>query len=121
MAILSLYANKYLTPEVIFDIKKDQYEIQGVLIHCYEMFIHLYDKKEGVKKLNADLTVREKEIFYWISLGKTYPEVAIILDISARTVKFHVSNVVRKLGVNNAKHAIKLCEELNLIPDLGDK
>lgn len=121
MALLSLYANKYLTPEIFDNIKKDQYEILGILIHCYEMLIHLYDKKNGIKKVNVDLTFREKQVFHWISLGKTYPEVAIIMNLSVSTVKFHVGNVVRKLGVNNAKHAIKLCEELNLIPDIGSK
>lgn len=121
MAVLSLYANKFLNHELVDDIKKDKNEIQGILINCYEMITHLYDKKDGAKKVGEDLTNREKEILHWISLGKTYPEVAIILNISVRTVKFHISNVVRKLGVNNAKHAIKLCEELNLASNTGIK
>uniref|UniRef100_UPI00384ACE79 helix-turn-helix transcriptional regulator n=1 Tax=Brenneria izbisi TaxID=2939450 RepID=UPI00384ACE79 len=58
---------------------------------------------------------RENEILYWASMGKTYPEIAMILDIKISTVKFHIGNVVKKLGVLNAKHAIRLGVELQLI------
>ncbi|MBP2170430.1 LuxR family quorum-sensing system transcriptional regulator ExpR [Erwinia toletana] len=37
-----------------------------------------------------------------------------MLNISVSTVKFHMGNTVRKLGVNNAKHAIRLGIELNI-------
>ncbi|WP_323379595.1 helix-turn-helix transcriptional regulator [Winslowiella arboricola] len=57
---------------------------------------------------------REAEIFYWCSIGKTYPEIAIIFNISVSTVKFHMGNIVKKMGVNNAKHAISLGIELKL-------
>ncbi|WP_222409740.1 LuxR C-terminal-related transcriptional regulator, partial [Yersinia aldovae] len=40
---------------------------------------------------------------------------SIILGIKRSTVKFHIGNVVRKLGVLNAKHAIRLGIELQLI------
>ncbi|HDL8001096.1 TPA: helix-turn-helix transcriptional regulator, partial [Yersinia enterocolitica] len=51
----------------------------------------------------------------WASVGKTYAEISIILGIKRSTVKFHIGNVVRKLGVLNAKHAIRLGIELKLI------
>ncbi|WP_338063258.1 helix-turn-helix transcriptional regulator [Winslowiella toletana] len=57
---------------------------------------------------------RETEILYWCSTGKTYSEIAHMLNISVSTVKFHMGNTVRKLGVNNAKHAIRLGIELNI-------
>ncbi len=59
--------------------------------------------------------IRENEILYWASVGKTYSEIAIILGIKKSTVKFHIGNIVRKLGVLNAKHAIRLGIELQLI------
>ncbi|WP_277869772.1 helix-turn-helix transcriptional regulator [Izhakiella australiensis] len=89
-----------------------------MVIHCYEIFSYFYEKKEDPIKPNINLTHREKEVLYWIGLGKTYPEVAIILSISVRTVKFHIANIVRKLDVSNAKHAIKLSEELDLISNM---
>lgn len=54
------------------------------------------------------LSQRESDIFLWMSRGKTNWEIAAILDISERTVKFHVANVIHKLGANNRTHAIVL-------------
>ncbi|MEW7002261.1 helix-turn-helix transcriptional regulator [Serratia marcescens] len=48
-------------------------------------------------------------------MGKTYQETAMILGIKTGTIKFHMSNVVKKLGVTNARHAVRLGMELRLI------
>ncbi|MBH1931556.1 helix-turn-helix transcriptional regulator [Serratia rubidaea] len=61
------------------------------------------------------LSPRENEILYWASMGKTYQEIAQILGIKTGTVKFHIGNAVRKFGVLNAKHAIRLGIEQRLI------
>ena len=45
------------------------------------------------------LTPREGEILFWISQGKTNPEIAIILGMQICTVKKHVENFLPKLGV----------------------
>jgi len=47
------------------------------------------------------LTPREREILYWIGLGKRNREIAVILGISIRTVEKHVQNVLDKLGAEN--------------------
>ncbi|SCK15977.1 helix-turn-helix transcriptional regulator [Vogesella sp. LIG4] len=54
------------------------------------------------------LSHRERDIFYWMMHGKTNWEIATILDISERTVKFHAANIIRKLDANNRIHAIVL-------------
>jgi DNA-binding CsgD family transcriptional regulator len=54
----------------------------------------------GPKALIAlGLTAREAEVLYWITEGKTNPEIAIILDASPDTVKKHAANLYAKLGV----------------------
>lgn len=60
-------------------------------------------------------TTRENEILYWASMGKTYSEISMIADISISTVKFHMGNAVKKLQVSNARQAIRLGIELDLI------
>lgn len=60
-------------------------------------------------------TSREYEVLYWAGMGKTYENIAIILGITERTVKFHMANLVRKMGVRNARQAIRLGVELKLI------
>ncbi len=47
------------------------------------------------------LTTREVESLYWLSQGKTYEEAALILNISARTIKAHVEAVKQKTGAQN--------------------
>ncbi|WP_374336178.1 LuxR C-terminal-related transcriptional regulator [Leeia sp.] len=54
------------------------------------------------------LSSRESDILQWMKFGKTNWEIAMILGISERTVKFHVSNVIKKLSANNRAHAIAL-------------
>jgi DNA-binding CsgD family transcriptional regulator len=45
------------------------------------------------------LSRREAEVLGWVMQGKTNPEVAIILGISARTVQKHLERIYQKLGV----------------------
>lgn len=52
------------------------------------------------------LTKREKEIFSLLLKTKTTKEIAIILRISEKTVRNHISNVIQKLGVTSRSSAI---------------
>lgn len=47
------------------------------------------------------LTNREVESLYWLSQGKTYEEAAVILNITARTVKAHIEAIKQKTGAKN--------------------
>jgi len=55
------------------------------------------------------LSVREKEIAYWVCQGKTNARIAQILGISVNTVKNHVHRIFRKLGANNRTQAVLKC------------
>ncbi|MEQ9723064.1 helix-turn-helix transcriptional regulator [Yersinia alsatica] len=111
---------------ICFDesIETNKEKIQMLLILTHEKMLGLYhnsaEKNEsGSNKIERDIfSPRENEILYWASVGKTYSEISIILGIKRSTVKFHIGNVVRKLGVLNAKHAIRLGIELKLIKSI---
>jgi DNA-binding CsgD family transcriptional regulator len=45
------------------------------------------------------LTRRESEILAYVAVGKTNPEIGIILGISSRTVSKHVEHILERLGV----------------------
>ena len=47
------------------------------------------------------LTSRELEVLRWTADGKTSGEVGDILNITERTVNFHIGQCIEKLGVNN--------------------
>ena len=60
------------------------------------------------------LTPREVECLSWISQGKTAWEISVILKVSERTVKFHLNNLMRKLGVHSRTHAVARAISLGL-------
>jgi DNA-binding NarL/FixJ family response regulator len=67
------------------------------------------------KTLIEPLTSREKEVLSQLTKGKSNKEIAKALFISDKTVKTHVSNILRKLEVKDrTQAAIKAIEE-NLI------
>jgi len=52
------------------------------------------------------LTKREKEVFDLLILNKTTVEIAKKLNISEKTVRNHISNVMQKLGVKGRAAAV---------------
>ena len=52
------------------------------------------------------LTKREKEVFSLLVDNKSTKEIADILNISEKTVRNHISNVMQKLGVNGRASAV---------------
>ncbi len=60
-------------------------------------------KTENTK---ATLTEREKEVLQWLKVGRSTRDISKILNISERTVKFHVGNIVRRLNAENRTHAV---------------
>ncbi len=62
-----------------------------------------------------DLSAREREVLAWVKEGKTNWEISMILNISERTVKFHVQNIEHKLNAVNKAHAIALAMAEGLV------
>ena len=64
------------------------------------------DMAEPVTEPGFNLTDRESEVLHWVARGKTNPEIAMILEISAFTVKNHMQRVFKKLDVSNRAQAV---------------
>lgn len=97
---------------------KNKGDISLLLASVHETYLalsSLSEKNASHSEKKSRFTDRENEILYWASVGKTYHETGMILGIKTCTVKFHMSNIVKKLGVTNARHAIRLGVELQLI------
>jgi DNA-binding NarL/FixJ family response regulator len=62
-----------------------------------------------------DLTKREWEIYRLVMVGKNNGEIAQELVISVSTVKYHVSNILSKLGVKNRAEAIAYAVQHRLV------
>ena len=61
------------------------------------------------------LTARQKEVLNLIAKGLLNKEIADRLYISERTVKFHVSEILAKLGAGNRTEAVAIATEKGLI------
>ncbi|HAR46679.1 MAG: hypothetical protein A2072_00895 [Nitrospirae bacterium GWC1_57_7] len=60
------------------------------------------------------LTGREQEVLRSVTLGRTSRGTAESLGISERTVKFHMSNILRKLKAGNRAQAVAMAMEQGL-------
>ncbi len=104
--------------EITQTLIQNKGDISVLLASVHEIYLtlnSLSEKNASRSEKSAQFTERENEVLYWASVGKTYQETGMILGITTRTVKFHMSNIVKKLGVANARHAIRLGVELQLI------
>jgi LuxR family maltose regulon positive regulatory protein len=63
----------------------------------------------------ASISPREQQILQSISAGLSNQEIAEKFSISASTVKTHLENIFRKLGVSSRTQAIAQAQMLNLV------
>jgi DNA-binding NarL/FixJ family response regulator len=67
------------------------------------------------RDLPEQLTERELEVLRQLAKGRQNKEIATELWISERTVKFHVSAILAKLGVGNRTEAVSKAAQLGLV------
>lgn len=75
------------------------------LNHRYRLIYWLSDELN--QPIVVDLSRKEREVLFWVNEGKTNAEIALILKISCQTVKFHLKNIFRKLGVETRTAAAR--------------
>ncbi len=64
---------------------------------------------------NDPLTPRELDVLLLLAQGLQNKEIALELVISERTVKFHVSSILSKLGAGNRTEAVTLAAQQGII------
>ncbi len=67
-----------------------------------------------------ELTNREREILRLVSEGHSNAQLASMLWITEQTVKFHLSNVYRKLDVANRTEAARWAQLRGLLPSASE-
>ena len=70
---------------------------------------------QGTGPAASDITPREREILALLAKGMSNVAIGQRLYISAATVKFHVGNVMRKLGARRRAEAVYAASKLGLI------
>ena len=62
-----------------------------------------------------DLTAREREVLALMVQGLSNPDIADRLIVGRSTVKFHVSSILGKLGVDSRTEAVALAVQHHLV------
>ena len=82
--------------------------------HLHLAFSHIFAKKT-VENKKTVLSSREMEVLNWLKRGKSSWDISVILDISERTVNYHVYNIMQKLGAINRPQAVAIATHQGLI------
>ena len=78
--------------------------------------VHRFERRPAAVMADCPLTLREKEILGLVAEGNTNGQIARLLWVTEQTVKFHLSNTYRKLGVANRTEASHYAHLNNLMP-----
>jgi DNA-binding CsgD family transcriptional regulator len=56
----------------------------------------------------ANLSERESQVLHYLLMGRSLADIALIMGITLRTVKFHQANIVEKLGIDSRADLVRL-------------
>ncbi len=99
-----IWIRRSLVPKVI-----------GILIRARQFHTNtakVTDAEEMLKMLHS-LSVRETEVADMIRNGENNKRIALMLNISERTVKAHLSSIFKKLDVTDRLHLAILLKEID--------
>ena len=86
---------------------------QGKMVFSSEIGAQLVSPPQPA--VNFHLTDRELEVLVLLAEGLTNQQSALKLSISQSTLKFHMTNIFEKLGVQTRSEALVLAAKNNLI------
>jgi DNA-binding NarL/FixJ family response regulator len=107
----------------VFCVKTaDQTDLMAAIRQAFEMSIYLARSVQPAPKEPAappdapGLTRRELEILRLVAEGHSNSQLAAMLWVTEQTVKFHLSNIYRKLDVANRTEASRWAQLHGLLP-----
>jgi DNA-binding NarL/FixJ family response regulator len=112
------YVTKSVTPEELSDAIRRVADGDAVFSPRLAGFV--LDAFTGGAEAAADpeldlLTAREQEVLRLIARGYMYKEIALRLEISAKTVETHVSSVLRKLQLSSRHELSRWAAQRRLV------
>ena len=72
-------------------------------------------KQRAAPPLVESLSDRELEVLNLIAAGRSNQQIAAELVLTVGTVKWHLSNIYSKLGINSRTQAVARARELRLL------
>jgi len=85
-------------------------------LRLIERFQQGPDAVSGLRPIKGPLTPREWEVIELFKPGHTTDHVADTLVLSPETVRSHIKNIMRKLGVHSRADAVAAADRLRLVP-----
>jgi LuxR family transcriptional activator of bioluminescence operon len=82
-------------------------------VYLFDRYLRFLYKEQSINKF--ELTKREHECLFWACEGKTSWEISKILEISERTILFHLNNTTSKLKATNRQHSVAIAIKSGLI------
>lgn len=80
--------------------------VSGTAYFTNEQIARAQKWKMDIEEKWACLSLREKEVLKRLAAGEHNKAIAISLTISLKTVEFHITNILKKLGVDSRDEAI---------------
>jgi DNA-binding NarL/FixJ family response regulator len=74
-----------------------------------------FQKRKEEQDVMLLLTQREKEVLFWLSQGFNNAEISSKMVLSEKTVKNHVSHLLKKLGLNDRTQAAVLAWRMGIV------
>ena len=88
--------------------------------HFTMRVLHRADQqKSNAPEITVRLTPREWDCLRLTAQGFREADVARLMHIGQTTVRYHVDNVVEKLGAGNRTHAVAIAAQLGLLGPIG--
>jgi len=123
LAFLAAYALKNAWPPLfLFAWPTYFLALNAVPLFTLGTFLHYYHGKKtfvarrsnGLETVLESLgvTKREREVIELVCTGKTNKEIEGLLYVSEKTVKFHLYNAYKKLGIRNRVELVNLVQDL---------
>lgn len=90
------------------------------LVEYFGHYVHLAllrtapAKPQSMDRCVKQLTLRELTILNWVKNGKTNWEIAQIMGVTERTIRFHVESIFSKLDVTSRSQAVAIAIEHGL-------
>ena len=72
-------------------------------------------KESPPEQIHPDLTPRQREILELVAQGRPYKEVAHLLSLSERTIKYHMGEIVQALHLKNREQAVAYAARTGLV------
>jgi pimeloyl-ACP methyl ester carboxylesterase/DNA-binding CsgD family transcriptional regulator len=83
------------------------------MVTAIDSFLRSLDARDGSP--NSLLTAREVEVLRLVAAGRSNPEIANDLVISANTVRRHVSSILEKIGASNRAGATSFAHRNHIV------